>query len=143
MRFSIQYRSLLQNILLTNVAIACIFQIPFAKHGPVSNNDLLRFLLIINFFFLLALIVQPPPRFIEVNKAAGTVTYGLLFRSRQVVLDSSLVWSEFTTRGSRFGPEKVWSLSLDGKELFFIPFDYTGWDESKLIQVNNLIADPT
>ena len=65
----------------------------------------------------------------------------LLFRRQQVVLDYNRVWSEFTTRGSRTGPKKVWSLFLDDKELFFVRIGYTGWTEAQLTRVNDQIIN--
>ena len=143
MRFEIQYRPLLLNFLLINLAMIFLSQVSCGRHHQLSDDDLPAFLLGINACFVLFFIIQPPPRFIQVDKKAGTVTYQMLFRLRKVVLDYSRVWSEFTTRGSRFGPQKVWSLCLDGKELFFVPFIYTGWNEQKLTEIDKLIVDLT
>ena len=141
MRFSIEYRPLFLNLLLVNLVILFISQVSCGRHHQVSEADLPVFLLIINFCFLLLFIVQPPPRFIQVDKKARTITYMLLFRRQQVVLDYNRVWSEFTTRGSRTGPKKVWSLFLDDKELFFVRIGYTGWTEAQLTRVNDQIIN--
>jgi hypothetical protein len=124
-----------------NLAMLFLSQVSCGRHHQVSAAGLPLFLLIINICFFLLFIIQPPPRFIQVDKEAGTITYALLFRRQKVVLEYSRVWSEFTTRGSRTGPKKVWSLSLDDKELFFVPIGYTGWTEKQLFDLNNLIVD--
>ena len=141
MKFNIEYKPLLLNLLFVNLAMLLLSQFSFGRNHQVSEANLPVLILLINACFLLLFILQPPPRFIQVNKEAGTVIYMLLFRQQQVILDYSHVWSEFTTRGSRFGPQKVWSLFLDGKELFFVPMNYTGWSEEKLTALNQLIAD--
>jgi len=143
MRFKIEYRPLLLNLLLANLAMVFLGQVSCGRHHQASEANLPGTLLLINAGFLLFFIIQPPPRFIQVDKKAGTITYSLLFRRQQVVLDYNRVWSEFTIRGSRFGAKKNWSLFLDGKELFFVPMNYTGWSEEGLITLNTLIADET
>lgn len=140
MRFKIEYRPLFLNLLLINLAMVLLSQVSCGRHHQVSEADLPVVLLFINAGFLLLFIIQPPPRFIQVDKEAFTITYALLFRTRSVVLDYNRVWSEFTTRSSRTGPKKVWSLFLDEQELFFVSIGYTGWTEQQLIALNNLIT---
>ena len=142
MRFRIDYLRLLLNLLLVNVLLLALSQVSCGRrHRTVSDDGLPAYLLAFNASFLLYYLLQPPLRFIEVDKQAGTVTYALLFRLRPVVLDYSRVWSEFTTRPSRTGARKVWSLFLDDKELFFVPLVASGWTKSQFEALNKLIVE--
>ncbi|WP_223649831.1 hypothetical protein [Hymenobacter psoromatis] len=79
------------NLLLANLVMVFLSQVSCGRHHQVSEATLPGFLLLINGGFLLFFIIQPPPRFIQVDKEAGILTYSLLFRQQRVVLDCNRV----------------------------------------------------
>ena len=133
MVFKISYRVIIWNVVLINLLIVLVALVSHLGHHPMKNEQVPYAMLVVDVLLLFFFILNPPPKCISVDKKARLLSYKLLFRFQDVVLDYNKIRSEWKTRtGARGSSWMELIFYVDEQILFSLAPGTTGWTKEEL-----------